>query len=297
MHCPGGRGLGGEAGPGPCHSLGSGLLPPSPLAHSGSILVPPSPARGRQRRLCPSPGTHAGRGRGALAQGKQRAPCPTPTRDSGHGYPQRCGGRQRPPKSGPVPPCLPFTPPGPAPPIVSSPGFQYPRAGPCPRDRTPAGDPPAGGAPQCPGGPPGAGGSRAPPRPGGSGGARRTPAARGSPVSAPAGGASPDAAGMRLRHHPILQECPAGGDGAGWGRPAPAIPGPSTQPAAACPPPPGRGPPHPSWGPLCDPGLRAPRSGAKTPVCHLFHCCWAGKWVIRAQTGAHPVGRGCSEGG
>lgn len=108
---------------------------------------------------------------------------------------------------------------------------------------------------------------------------------------------------MRLRHHPIPQECPAGGgEGAGWGRPALSIPVPSSQRAAASAPCLGRGFPSPEMGsPLRywgrQPGLWAPRPLGVQGVtfCHLLCCCWAGKWVIRVETGAYPAGQGCSE--
>jgi len=103
---------------------------------------------------------------------------------------------------------------------------------------------------------------------------------------------------MQLCHHPIPKECPAGGEGVGWGRPACAIPLPSAQRAAACAPHPGRGPPPPELGsPLRpwgrQPGLRAPRplGVQRVSFCHLFYCCWAGKWVIRADRRQSSVAR------
>lgn len=72
-----GRGLEREAGPGPCHSSGTGPLPLSPLAHSGSILVSLPPALPEEsQHLCTSPSHGVCRAWGALALGGTEHPAP-----------------------------------------------------------------------------------------------------------------------------------------------------------------------------------------------------------------------------
>jgi len=100
-----GRGLGGEAGPGPCLSSGTVLLSLSPLAPSGSILVSLLPARGRQRLLCPSPSRGVGRSWGARQHPALLPPMTmgSITLSAGDG-----GSDLR--KQGPVPQTLPLSP-------------------------------------------------------------------------------------------------------------------------------------------------------------------------------------------
>lgn len=72
-----GKGLGGEAALGPCHSSGTGPLPLSPVACSGSIFVslPPVLPEGGQH-LCTSPSHSVCRARGALVLGGAQSTLP-----------------------------------------------------------------------------------------------------------------------------------------------------------------------------------------------------------------------------
>lgn len=190
--------------------------------------------------------------------------------------------------------------------IISSCGFQYPRAGSCLWDHTLEGGPAPGVAPLCPRAWPCRvtagcrGGSSAPLSPGGEhpGPAQCLPSATAPYQHLPSEPAQ------------MLQECgsattrycrnaPRVGKGQTGACPASTIP--STRQAAACaphlggrPPPPELGSPLRPWGRLWVP---RPLGVQRATFCSLFYCCWAGKWVIRAETGEYPVGLGCSERG